>query len=125
MALALRSLLIALAWCAAAPAAHAQNAEPTRLLRFPDIHGDRVVFSYAGDLWIAPSSGGTAARLTSHPGIEFFGKFSPDGTQIAFMGQYGGDEQVYVMPAAGGLVKQLTFYPASGPRPDRWGYDNQ
>lgn len=97
----------------------------TKLLRFPDIHGDWVVFTYAGDLWRAPVSGGTAVRLTAHPGLELFAKVSPDGQWIAFTGQYDGDEQVYVMPAAGGEPRQLTFYPARGPLPARWGYDNQ
>ncbi len=97
----------------------------TKLLRFPDVGGDRVVFSYASDLWAAPASGGTATRLTAHPGMEVFAKFSPDGRWIAFTGQYDGDEQVYVMPATGGEPKQLTFYPAKGPLTPRWGYDNQ
>ncbi len=97
----------------------------TKLLRFPDIRGDRVVFTYAGDLWTAPSSGGTAMRLTSHPGVEVFGKFSPDGKWIAFTGQYDGDEQVYVVPTSGGEPRQLTFYPAKGPLAPRWGWDNQ
>ena len=56
----------------------------TKLLRFPDIHGDKVVFTYGGDLWLARTSGGTAWRLTAHPGLELFGKFSPDGQSIAF-----------------------------------------
>lgn len=97
----------------------------TKLLRFPDIRGDRVVFTYAGDLWTAPSSGGSAARLTSHPGVEVFGKFSPDGKWVAFTGQYDGDEQVYVVPTSGGEPRQLTFYPARGPLAPRWGWDNQ
>lgn len=97
----------------------------TKLLRFPDIHGDKVVFTYGGDLWISSTSGGTATRLTSHPGVEVFAKFSPDGKWIAFTGQYDGDEQVYVMPSTGGIPKQLTFYPAKGPFTPRWGYDNQ
>ena len=97
----------------------------TRLLRFPDISGDRVVFCYGGDLWKASTDGGQATRLTAHPGQELFPKFSPDGQWIAFTGQYDGDEQVYVMPTAGGVPKQLTYYPASGPLPPRWGYDNQ
>jgi tricorn protease len=97
----------------------------TKLLRFPDVDGDRVVFSYASDLWISPVIGGTAVRLTAHPGMEVFAKFSPDGRWIAFTGQYDGDEQVYVMPASGGEPKQLTFYPAKGPLTPRWGYDNQ
>ncbi|HEX6731029.1 MAG TPA: S41 family peptidase [Pyrinomonadaceae bacterium] len=97
----------------------------TKLLRFPDIHGDRVVFTYGGDLWTAPSGGGSATRLTSHPGVELFGKFSPDGNWIAFTGQYDGDEQVYVVPTSGGEPRQLTFYPAKGPLAPRWGWDNQ
>ncbi len=97
----------------------------TKLLRFPDIRGDRVVFTYAGDLWTAPSSGGSAVRLTSHPGMEVFGKFSPDGKWVAFTGQYDGDEQVYVVPTSGGEPRQLTFYPAKGPLAPRWGWDNQ
>ena len=66
----------------------------TKLLRFPDIQGDRVAFTYAGDLWTAPASGGSAIRLTAHPGMEVFANFSPDGKWIAFTGQYDGDEQV-------------------------------
>ena len=114
------SIVLAAVWTALATPASAE----TRLLRFPDIHGDRVVFTYAGDLWSASTSGGTAVRLTSHPGQELFARFSPDGSEIAFTGQYDGDEQVYVMPSGGGVPKQLTFYPATGPLPTRWAYDN-
>ena len=74
----------------------------TKLLRFPDIHGDRVAFTYGGDIWTAPVTGGSAIRLTAHPGVEVFAKFSPDGKWIAFTGQYDGDEQVYVIPSTGG-----------------------
>ncbi len=111
---------VALLWISGAAA-----AAGTKLLRFPDVWHDKVVFSYAGDLWTASTAGGTAIRLTANPGLELFGKYSPDGTQVAFTGQYGGDEQVYVMPSAGGAPKQLTFYPAPGPLADRWGFDNQ
>ena len=104
-----------------AGAAHAQ----TKLLRFPDIHGDRVAFCYAGDIWTAPAAGGTATRTTSHSGLEQFPRFSPDGKWIAFTGQYDGDEQVYVVPAEGGVPRQLTFYPARGPNAPRNGWDNQ
>ena len=67
------------------------------------------------------AAGGTATRLTAHPGLELFPKFSPDGKWIAFTGQYDGDEQVYVIPAAGGVPKQLTYYPARGPAGRRAG----
>jgi tricorn protease len=97
----------------------------TKLLRFPDVHEDQVVFCYGGDLWRAPVSGGAATRVTAHPGQELFPKFSPDGKQIAFTGQYDGDEQVYVVATEGGIPSQLTYYPAQGPLAPRWGYDNQ
>ncbi|MEM6672108.1 MAG: S41 family peptidase [Planctomycetota bacterium] len=117
------SAFVALA-LTASPAAAGQD-DSTRLLRFPDIHGDTVVFCYGGDLWKAPTGGGTATRLTAHPGQEVFPRFSPDGEWIAFTGQYDGDEQVYVMPSSGGVPKRLTWYPARGPLPPRWGYDHQ
>ena len=116
------------AWAVAltvAVGAAAPASAQTKLLRFPDIHGDRVVFSYAGDLWLASTDGGLATRLTAHPGLELFPRFSPDGSHIAFTGQYDGDEQVYVIPASGGVPRQLTWYPARGPLAPRWGYDNQ
>ena len=103
----------------------ASSPSQTRLLRHPDIHGDRVVFTYGGDLWTADIRGGSAARLTAAPGVELFAKYSPDGRWIAFTGQVHGDEQVFVIPAEGGEIRQLTWYPADGPLPARWGYDNQ
>ncbi len=97
----------------------------TKLLRFPDVHGERVAFCYGGDVWTAPVSGGLAARITAHAGQELFPKFSPDGKWIAFTGQYEGDEQVYVVPSEGGVPKRLTWYPSRGPGAPRHGGDNQ
>lgn len=118
-ALALAALTLA-ALAAAAPA-----AAQTKLLRFPDVSGDRVAFCYGGDIWTAPAAGGTATRVTAHPGQELFPHFSPDGRWLAFTGQYDGDEQVYVVPAEGGEPKRLTWYPARGPLAPRHGVDNQ
>jgi tricorn protease len=119
---AARAAMIGAVWLCAAGVAQAQG---TKLLRFPNIWHERIVFSYAGDLWSVDAHGGSATRLTSGPGLKLFAKYSPDGRFLAFTAQYGGDEQVYVMPAGGGVPQQLTFYPATGPLPERWGYDNQ
>ena len=116
---------VALASAAAALVLAFPAAAQTKLLRYPDVHGDRVAFCYGGDLWTAPVAGGLAARLTAHAGQELFPKFSPDGRWIAFTGQYDGDEQVYVVPSEGGVPKRLTWYPARGPLPPRGGVDNQ
>jgi tricorn protease len=84
-------------------------AQESRLMRFPDYHNNKVVFSYAGDLYIADRDGGTARKLTSHVGYEMFAKFSPDGSKIAFTGQYDGNTEVYIIPAEGGTPKRLTY----------------
>ncbi|MDH7493593.1 MAG: PDZ domain-containing protein [Candidatus Saccharicenans sp.] len=86
-------------------------ADEARVLRFPTIYKDLVVFSYAGDLYSVPASGGVARKLTSHPGYEAFARFSPDGRHIAFTGEYDGNREVFLMPAEGGLPVRLTYTP--------------
>lgn len=107
------------------PPAHATgDPSETRLLRFPDIHGEVVVFVYGGDIWRASASGGPAMRLTAHPGQELFPKISLDGRWLAYTAEYTGSRQVYVMPLAGGEPRQLTYYTDVGAMPPRGGYDN-
>ncbi len=85
------------------------TAQETRLLRFPAIHGDKIAFSYAGDLYTVSSSGGVARKMTSDVGMELFPRFSPDGKQLAFTGQYDGNSEVYLIPSDGGIPKRLTY----------------
>ena len=84
-------------------------ADEARLLRFPAIHGNQIVFTYAGDLYSVSAKGGIARKLTNDTGYEMFARFSPDGKRIAFTGQYDGNAEVYVMPAAGGVPKRVTW----------------
>jgi tricorn protease len=108
----------------AAPLAISAEMPEGRLMRFADIYKDKIVFSYAGDLWLVSSSGGEARRITTDPGLELFPKFSPDGKWIAFTAQYDGNFNVYVMPADGGEPKQLTFETDAAPVPERMGPNN-
>ncbi|MFZ0332982.1 MAG: PDZ domain-containing protein [Candidatus Acidiferrales bacterium] len=110
---------------ASATSPSAQQPPEGRLLRFPDVHGTQVVFSYAGDLWLTTTDGGVAQRITTSPGLEIFPHFSPDGKWIAFTGQYDGNFNVYVIPAEGGQPRQLTFVPDIGPIPERMGPNNE
>ncbi|MCA1615695.1 MAG: hypothetical protein LC800_16665 [Acidobacteria bacterium] len=113
--------------CAATAPAQSQRAAdaPARLLRFPDINGEQIAFVYAGDIWTVPAAGGTARRLTSHPGLELFPKFSPDGRWIAFSGEYGGTRQIFVISTDGGEPRQLTYRNEVGGLPPRGGWDNR
>jgi len=88
-------------------------AEERPLMRFPDIHGSTVVFVYGADIWSVPVSGGVAQRLTMHDGEEEFPKFSPDGSMIAFTGEYDGNTDVYVMDAHGGDIRRVTYHPGA------------
>ena len=86
----------------------AQNE--ARLMRFPAIHGNQIVFTYAGDLYSVEKAGGLARKLTSDEnGYEMFARFSPNGKQIAFTAQYDGNTEVYLMPADGGEPVRLTY----------------
>jgi len=80
-----------------------------RFMKYPDIFGDRIVFTYQGDLWSVNTSGGIAVRLTTHPGTEYTAKISPDGKWIAFSGNYNNGTNVYLMPIDGGPPKRLTY----------------
>lgn len=86
----------------------AQNE--ARVLRFPAIHGNQVVFTYAGDLYTVDKAGGLARKLTNYQdGYEMFARFSPDGRNIAFTGQYDGNTEVFVIPSEGGTPRRLTI----------------
>lgn len=121
------ALKVLLAWLVAAPCMGAQTIETTtnnnhnsagldaRMMRFPDISRSQICFVYAGDIWVAPKTGGAAYRLSSPRGEETFPRFSPDGTEIAFTGNYDGNNDIYVVPTAGGMPRRVTFHGA----PDR------
>ncbi len=93
-------------------AACARLAAAPPLLQRPTVSTTHIVFSYAGDLWRVPRDGGEAVRLTAGPGLETSPYFSPDGSQIAFTGEYEGNLDVYVVSAGGGTPKRLTYHPA-------------
>lgn len=103
-------------------AAMAGQALGEPFLRYPDVHGSRVVFTSEGDLWLGDLKTGLAHRLTSDAGIERNACFSPDGSQIAFEGEYDGQRQAYVMPTDGGPPRKLTsvegFRAVTGWTPD-------
>src|SRR5215467_9647996 len=106
-----RTLLFTLTSICILLAVNSQAANSPILLRSPGVSKTRIAFSYGGDLWIVDRDGGEARHLTSDIGIETDPYFSPDGSMIAFTGEYDGNEDVYVVPVAGGIPKRLTTHP--------------
>ncbi|MFI5324211.1 MAG: DPP IV N-terminal domain-containing protein, partial [Thermodesulfobacteriota bacterium] len=91
--------------------AEKERAPDALMLQSPDVSADKIVFVYAGDIWIVPKEGGVARQISSPKGDELYPKFSPDGTKIAFSGNYDGNTDIYLMPAEGGVPKRLTHHP--------------
>jgi tricorn protease len=88
-----------------------QTAAP-RLLQSPTLSQSQIAFGYGGSLWIVGREGGDARRLvTGDPGSASGPLFSPDGTMVAFTGNFDGNQDVYVVPAGGGEPRRLTNHP--------------
>jgi len=75
--------------------------------------GKTVVFTYKGDLYKVPSTGGAAIPLTLHEAHDFMPVWSHDGKWIAFASDRYGNFDIYVMPAEGGEARRLTFHSAA------------
>ncbi|MEW5902550.1 MAG: protease, partial [Acidobacteriota bacterium] len=92
------------------------------LFQQPTLSKTEVVFAFGGDLWTVGRGGGEAVRLTTGMGTERDPFFSPDGSQVAFTGEYEGNTDVYVVSATGGVPRRLTYHPYEdavvGWRPD-------
>ncbi|MBD3347971.1 MAG: PDZ domain-containing protein [Candidatus Eisenbacteria bacterium] len=76
----------------------------------PSPDGGSIAFSYMGDIWVVPASGGLAARVTVHEAYDDHPLWSPDGERIAFNSDRDGNTDIYVIPRAGGEPEQLTFH---------------
>ncbi|MBX3444595.1 MAG: PD40 domain-containing protein [Planctomyces sp.] len=102
MKIAIAGLLLALSAAAA-------QAGSLGYYRTPAVGEAIIVFAAEGDLWKVGIDGGTATRLTSHPGEETTPAISPDGATLAFTAAYEGVVEVYTMPLSGGLPTRRTF----------------
>ncbi len=83
-----------------------------------------IYFCYDQGIWRVASTGGTAARITGMPGYQSHPRVSPDGQWLAFTSDEQGNENVYIIPVAGGSVRQLTFH-ESADRVSSWSADSK
>jgi tricorn protease len=77
--------------------------------RYPDIHGNKIIFTAEGDLWTVSLLGGLAQRLTTHAEEESYPAISPDGKTIAYSASYEGPTEIYTIPINGGLPTRWTY----------------
>jgi tricorn protease len=102
-----------LAWFLTFAVAASHAAEKPHLFQSPALSRELIAFGYAGDLWTVSREGGRAVRLTSGVGLESAPVFSPDGSTIAFTGEYDGNTDVFTIPTSGGVPHRVTYHPAA------------
>lgn len=71
-----------------------------------------IVFTYKGDLYQVPATGGTAMPLTLHEAHDFMPVWSHDGKSLVFASDRYGNFDLFRIPATGGEAKRLTFHSA-------------
>ncbi|MBN1387409.1 MAG: PDZ domain-containing protein [Bacteroidales bacterium] len=92
--------------------------------RSPAISGNEVVFTAEGDLWKFDLVSKNTQRLTTDHGMELQSAFSRDGKYIAFIGEYEGPSEVYIIPSTGGKPRRLTWEENS-PQISQWTGDGK
>ncbi|MFW5552068.1 MAG: S41 family peptidase [Prevotella pectinovora] len=99
----------------------AQAQDNPLWMRHPAISpdGKTIAFSYQGDIFTVPSSGGTAKQITSNAAFDSYPVWSPDGNHIAFAYNRDVSFDVWVMDANGGIPKRVTTNSGSE-YPLRW-----
>ncbi len=119
-----RRLIALLAVCAGAASSLADVTPSGVMMRFPAISKDRIAFVYANDVWTCPHDGGQATPLSTPQGMEFFPRFSPDGSKLVFSANYDGVQSLYTIPAPGGQPNRVTYF-AAPPTPVGWTNQNE
>src|SRR5690606_31797858 len=115
MRIKLSGFISAIVLAVSLPASPAVAQDSPQWLRYPAISpdGQKIAFTYKGDIYTVPTQGGTTTRLTFHQAHDFMPVWSPDSKQIAFASDRYGNFDVYIMQADGGEAIRLTYHSTS------------
>lgn len=93
--------------------------------RYPSIAGKTVAFTAEGDIWLKDLETGITRRLTTNLGLEYDADISPDGKWVAYVGEYEGPSEIYLLPISGGVPKRITYEGTHSVRVIGWTSDNR
>ncbi len=99
-------------WANLWPALLGIHTGETLMLKEPALSETHIAFIYADDLWVSQRDGSSPRQITTDDGVESQPVFSPDGSIIAFSGEYDGNTDVFIVPTEGGNPTRLTWHPA-------------
>jgi len=101
----------------------AASAQTPLLLRSPSLSQNQIAFLYADDIWTVSREGGEAERLTANGQVSAGPFYSPDGAWIAYSARLNGNTDAYIIPAAGGVPRRITWHP-DGSAVEPWSPEN-
>lgn len=78
----------------------------------PSPDGSVIAFSWQGDIWLAPATGGAARRLTANPGYDGRPVWLSGGA-LAFTSNRDGGDDAYHLDLAAGTTRRLTHHEAA------------
>lgn len=70
--------------------------------------GKTVAFTYKGDIFTVPTSGGEATQVTSNQAFDGTPVWSKDGKNIVFLSNREGSDDIFITSAKGGTPRRLT-----------------
>jgi imidazolonepropionase-like amidohydrolase/Tol biopolymer transport system component len=70
--------------------------------------GQTLVFDLLGDIYLMPMAGGEAKAINSGLAWSIQPRFSPDGSEVAFISDAGGGDNIWLMNVDGSNARQLT-----------------
>ena len=72
--------------------------------------GTQIAFSFKGDIYTVPVSGGRATQITTNPAHDTRPIWSPNGQKIVFASDRMGSMDIFIVDKEGGIPTRLTTH---------------
>ena len=73
--------------------------------------GTKIAFSYKGDIFVVPATGGRALQITTNEAFDSCPMWTADSKKIVFTSYREKSRDIFITSCEGGAPKRLTFHP--------------